>query len=816
MFASIEKITKFLLLEIDRQYDNRSVFGGLEKICTGWKTEALIQGVPTDLINEICKILANYHFLDQSSRKESIKKIFEILYLSGNLIKNSNLKYSEFFDTKIDLFEEKFHKEPEPKNEFSNQNLFDLEKVLSNPVIKISGIGKFRADALSRLGILTIKDLIYFFPRKHEDFSNLSTINKLNYSEKVSIAAVVKSIHTRNSKGGKQKITEVIVEDETGNLRITFFNQPFLEKSIKIGIRIMVSGKVDMYMGRYMLTNPEWVELERGGVTLNRIFPYYSLTKNVTQKWLRETISNQISLWVPKISDFFSSEFLSKANILDLPTALKNIHFPENFELKRLSEERFSFQDTFFLHLVMLQQKKNWQKDAAKIIFLDNKLLGQLIDHLPFSLTNAQKKCISEIRNDMASGVPMSRLVQGDVGSGKTIVAAIIIAGTIKNGFQSAVMAPTGILAEQLYSNIRSFLLTNNIISQDEICYISGDTSEKEKNIIKENLKSGLIKVAVGTHALIEEPVEFKNLEFVVIDEQHRFGVMQRKKIRSKGTSSHLLVMTATPIPRTLALTIFGDLDLSIIDEIPPGRKEIKTLIINPQKRSDAFMLIQKLVQEGSQAFIVYPLVESDEEEMIGTNAAVNEYDRLKKEVFPDLTIGLLHGRMKSEEKEKVMMNFRKGIYQILVTTTVIEVGVDVPNAAIMMIEGANRFGLSQLHQLRGRVGRGDKQSYCLLVPETEDAIENERLKAMAATTDGFKLAEIDLSQRGPGDFIGLRQSGYKEIRFSNIMNVKLIERARSLAKEVLENDPDFINENSHLFKIIMSEYWQKMIGEKK
>lgn len=815
MFASIEKLTKFLLLEIDRQYDNRSVFGGFEKICERWKSEALIQGVPTDLINDICNILANYPLLDQTGRKESIKRIFETLKLSDNLILCPNKKYTEFFVNKNDLPENKHHVESERKNEFSNHNLFDLEKALSNPVIKIPGIGKFRAEALSRLGISTIKDLIYFFPKKHEDFRNISMINKLKFSEKVSIAATVKSIHTRNIKGGKQKITEVIIEDESGNLRIIFFNQPFLEKSIKAGIRIMVSGKVEIYMGRYVLTNPEWVELDRGGLSLNRLFPYYPLTKNITQKWLRETISNQISLWVPRISDFFSSEFLSRANILDLPTALRNIHFPENFELKRLSEERFSFQDTFFLHLVMLQQKKNWQKDAAKKITIDNKLMNQLTDNLPYSLTNAQKKCISEIQIDLASGVPMSRLVQGDVGSGKTIVAAIIIAGTIKNGFQSVVMAPTGILAEQLFTNIRSFLLSNNIISHDEICYLSGDTSEKEKNVIKENLKSGLIKVAVGTHALIEDPIEFNNLQFVVIDEQHRFGVMQRKKIRSKGSSSHLLVMTATPIPRTLALTIFGDLDLSIIDEIPPGRKDIKTHIINPQKRSDAFTLIRNLVNEGSQAFIVYPLVESDDEELMDTNAAVNEYNRLKKDVFPDLSIGLLHGRMKSEDKEKVMLNFRKGIYQILVTTTVIEVGVDVPNAAIMMIEGANRFGLSQLHQLRGRVGRGNQQSYCLLVPETEDAIENERLKAMVATHDGFKLAEIDLSQRGPGDFIGIRQSGYKEIRFSNIMNVKLIEKARSLAKEVLENDPDFLNEDSHLYKMIMSEYSQKMIGAK-
>ncbi len=815
MFAAIEKLVKFLLLEIDREFDNHSVIGGFEKICKGWKQEAIIQGVSTELINEICEIFANYYLLDFSDRKESIKKILISLQRTGNLVLSSPTKYAEFSISNTVSFENQIKSPPATKRITTNNQQFDLEKSLSNPVIKIPGIGKFRAEALSRLGISTIKDFIYYFPRKHEDFSNLTSINNLNFAEKVSIAATVKSIHTRNIRSGKQKITEVILEDESGNLRVTFFNQPFLEKSIKPGLRIMVSGKVEVYSGRFVLTNPEWVELERGGITLNRLYPYYSLTKNITQKWLREMISRQIQLWVPKISDFFSCEFLSKANILDLPTALRNIHFPESLELKRQSEERFSFQDTFFLHLVMLQQKKIWQKETAKIINFNNQVFDQLTKSLPYQLTNAQIKCISDIQIDLASGIPMSRLVQGDVGSGKTIVAAMSIAAVIKNGYQSVVMAPTGILAEQLYTNIRSFLLTNNIISRDEICYLAGDTPEKEKTYIKEGLKSGSIKVAVGTHALIEAPVEFMNLEFVVIDEQHRFGVMQRKKIRSKGPSSHLLVMTATPIPRTLALTIFGDLELSIIDEIPPGRKEIKTSIIDPLKRTDTYKFIRKIVGEDSQVFIVYPLIESEEDEINESNAAINEYNRLKKEIFPDLSIGLLHGKLKAEEKEKVMLDFRKGFYQILVTTTVIEVGVDVPNASIMMIEGANRFGLSQLHQLRGRVGRGTKQSYCLLVPENEDAIQNERLKAMMETNDGFKLAEIDLSQRGPGDFIGIRQSGYKEIRFSNIMNVKLIEKARSLAKEVLENDPNFINQESHLYKLIMSDYWQKMIGDK-
>lgn len=815
MFASIEKLTKFLLLEIDRQFDNRSVFGGFENICAGWKQEAIIQGVPIEIINEICSIFANYYLLDEFGRKASIKNILILLQQSCNFILPSQTKYAEFTINNY-LLENIIIKSSSKVENFSSVNQqFDLEKALSNPVTKIPGIGEFRAEALSRLEISTIKDLIYHFPRKHEDFSNLTPINKLNFSDKVSIAATVKSIYTRNIKGGKQKITEAILVDDSGNLRITFFNQPFLERSIKPGLRIMVSGLVEMYSGRYVLTNPEWIELDKGGVALNRLFPYYSLTKNITQKWLREIIFKQINLWVPKISDFFSPEFLSRAKILDLPTALRNIHFPENLDLKRQAEERFSFQDTFFLHLSMLQQKKNWQKVSAKIINFNGDLFERLSNSLPYQLTSAQKKSILDIQNDLASGVPMSRLIQGDVGSGKTIVAAMGIAATVLNGYQSVVMAPTGILAEQLFTNIRSFLLTNKIILENEICFLSGDTAARDKIVIKEGLKTGAIKVAVGTHALIEDPVEFKNLQFVVIDEQHRFGVMQRKKIRSKGPSSHLLVMTATPIPRTLALTIFGDLDLSIIDEIPPGRKGIKTSIINPQKRTDAYKFIHGIVDQGSQVFIVYPLVESDEDDGDESKAAVNAYNLFTKEIFPDLSIGLLHGKLKPNEKELVMLDFRKGVYQVLVTTTVIEVGVDVPNAAIMMIEGANRFGLSQLHQLRGRVGRGIAQSYCLLVPENEDSIENERLKAMIGTNDGFKLAEIDLSQRGPGDFIGIRQSGYKEIRFSNIMNVKLVEKARALAKEVIENDPNFINEESHLYKIIMSDYLQKMIGEK-
>lgn len=809
MLLSIEKIIKILKLEKKRNFDNRSVMGGLDKYSESFKLDAINEGIPSQVIKSITDALSNYHFLSKDERKSAIETLLdELLEKKTTQAKPLVNDYSEL----IKFQNQKTYKESDKFSQASK--IYEIETALANPVIKIPGIGKSKSIALSKLGINTIKDLLYFFPRKHEDFSNFTTINKLSFGESISLAANVKSFHTHRIKGGKQSISEVILEDGTGTLRIIFFNQPFLEKSLQPGTKIMVSGKVEMYKGRFVLNNPEWIDLGQEKTRLNRLYPYYPLTKSITQKWMREMISGQLNLWVSRISDFFSSEFCTKAEILPLSLALQNIHYPENLEMKKKAEYRFSFQDTFFLHLLMLTQKKEWQKQQSKKIVIDTVFLNQLEQSLPYSLTNAQKKCINEINKDLSSGVPMSRLIQGDVGSGKTIVSVFAIASVIKDGFQAAVMAPTGILAEQLHKNIRDFLTKLNIITNDEICFLTGDTPEKVKVNIRAGLASGKIRVAVGTHALLEDSVKFNKLELVVIDEQHRFGVMQRKKIRSKGSTSHLLVMTATPIPRTLALTIYGDLELSIIDELPPGRKEIITKIIPPREKEEIYSFVRDQIKAGYQAFVVYPLVESDLEDLLETNAAVNEYNRLKKDIFPDLTIGLLHGKMKAEQKENIMQAFREKKYQILISTTVIEVGVDIPNASIMLIEGANRFGLSQLHQLRGRVGRGASQSFCFLIPENDEVYENERLNAMIQTTDGFKLAEIDLLQRGPGDFIGVRQSGFKEIRFSTIMNGKLIDKVRRMAQDVILNEPNLIN-NNPLYKIIMSEYLQKMIGEK-
>lgn len=807
MNTAIEKIIKILNLERKRNFDNKTVFGGLVKLSSTWKKESVLQGTDSMIVQAVDKLLNNYEDYDHFLREKEIAHLFTVLEVSTT---ESPILAQRPPNTKHTDPKRLLKKADLPVSQ-SIESVFEIETYLSNPVTFIPGIGKSRASALEKLNIHNIKDLIMYFPKKYEDFSNLLSIKELEVGKIASVKGIVRSIHSRMLSHTKRSITEIIIEDTTSKLKVVFFNNIYIERSIKPDNYYMFSGKVEVFREQPVLNNPEWIEIGSGKVSLNRLYPYYSLSRNITQKWLREVISKQLDLWVPRIQDFFSPSFREEANLLDLNSALFNIHFPENLFMKSRAEERFSFQDTFFLHLIMQQQKKAWQSANAKKFHFDTVFLNHLYESIPFQLTPAQHKVISEILVDLASGTPTSRLIQGDVGSGKTIVAAIIIAGLVRQKYQAAVLAPTGILAEQLYKNISAFLLDNGLLCDDEISFLSGKTSKLDRSAILKKLQTGEIKLIVGTHALLEDDVRFNNLQFVLIDEQHRFGVMQRKKIHEKGSGAHLLVMSATPIPRTLALTFYGDMDISIIDSIPPGRQKIITQIISPNNRNAAYQQIRENIHQGSQAFIVFPLVATADEEMGETNAAVNEFHRLKTETFPNNSIGLLHGRLKEAEKERVMQEFRDGIYQILVTTTVIEVGVDVPNATIMMVEGANRFGLSQLHQLRGRVGRGKKQSCCILVPESENVMDNERLKAMVRTTNGFELAEIDLEQRGPGDFIGIRQSGFKEIRISNIMNVNTIEKARLYAKRVLDQDPDLIQSNNQFFRIIMEEYQSKM-----
>jgi ATP-dependent DNA helicase RecG len=659
------------------------------------------------------------------------------------------------------------------------------------------------------LGLHSLGDLLYFYPRRYDDYSQLKPIKSLWYGEQVTVLGAVESVSSRQTKGGTRTIVEAIIGDGTGSLRLTWFNQPWLLNRLRQGEQISVSGTIEQYLGRLVMNQPDWEAIDAEHLHTNRIVPIYPLTGRITQKWLRGVINQVVTWWAPAVVDPLPDAVRSSGQLMPLGNALLQVHFPDSQAKLKAARERLAFDEIFFLQMGVLRQKRDWKQVEGRRFNVADDWLEARLKTLPFALTAAQQRALTEIRGDLNSGLPMNRLLQGDVGSGKTVVAAFAAAMIAAGGAQAAVMAPTGILAEQ-HSRTFAELLAGEggSLRPDQIRLLVGDTPETEKDLIRQGLADGSVKIVIGTHAVIEGPVHFKDLQLAVIDEQHRFGVEQRAELRSKGTNPHLLVMTATPIPRSLALTIYGDLDLSVIEEMPSGRQPIGTHLLRPQERERAYTLVRGQIQEGRQAFIIYPLIE-ESEKMDELKAAVDDYDVLAKEIFPDLRMGLLHGRLKAEEKDAAMRKFRMGEYDVLVSTTVIEVGVDVPNATVMLIEGADRFGLAQLHQLRGRVGRGSAQSYCLLIPSREDSGENERLQAMVESNDGFYLAERDLQQRGPGEFLGTRQSGYASgLRMASLTDLPLIEKARTQAQKLFDTDPELRNPDVALLAESLDRFW--------
>lgn len=672
----------------------------------------------------------------------------------------------------------------------------------------LQGVGPRHAQTLGQLGMNTLGDMLYYFPRRYEDYSQLKPIKNLWVNEVVTVIGAVQSVTTRPIKGGKAQIVEVVITDGTGALRLSWFNQPWIANRMKTGDNVAVSGKLDQYLGRLVMNNPDVEPVEAEHLHTNRIVPIYPLTQRVTQKWLRGLMNQVVTYWAPALVDHLPESIRNSAGLSALGRAIGQAHFPDSQDELKKARARLAFDEIFFLQMGVLGQKRDWQSVTARRFEIANEWLGARLTGLPFTLTGAQTRALDEIRRDLVAGRPMNRLLQGDVGSGKTVVAALAAAIVNQSGAQAAIMAPTSILADQ---HFRSF---TNLLAGTNVRLLVGDTPESEKAEIREGLANGTIQVIVGTHALIEDPVKFADLQLVVIDEQHRFGVEQRAAIRNKGTTPHLLVMTATPIPRSLALTLYGDLDLSIMDEMPAGRQPIETYVLRPQERERAYSLLRSQVKDGRQAFIIYPLIE-ESEKLDTLKAATEEHEKLSKEVFPELRLGLLHGRMKPDEKDRVMADFRDKKYDMLVSTTVVEVGVDVPNATVMLVEGANHFGLAQLHQLRGRVGRGAAQSYCLLVPDHEDAIENERLQAMAETNDGFILADRDLQQRGPGEFLGTRQAGFASgLRMASITDIALIEKARTQAQSLFEKDPNLEMPEHKLLAEALGRFWGKGTGD--
>jgi ATP-dependent DNA helicase RecG len=835
MQPSLEKLYKFFKLEAERGYDNRAVVGGLNKILPAWEGDARMDRLPEPVIQAVIQTLNNYTSLETTARHNSLNDLWRNIQAGVKVDKPGNFPPPRPEQKKVAEQESgPYPKKPQPERKriepspvpsqamrktIQAKNVTNGMKAgLDAPLTVIHGIGPKIAQTLATLGLHTLGDILYYFPRRYDDYSNLQTINRLWYGQDVTVMGSVQSTTVRPIQGGQRKLTEVIIGDGTGSLRVTWFNQPWIANRLTPGTQIVLAGKIDQYLGRLVISNPDWEPVDQEHLSTNRIVPVYPLTSNITQRWLRRVMNEVVKYWAPRVQEYLPDDLLDKANLVSLDRALQEIHYPSDQETLDAARYRLAFDEIFLLQLGVLKQKGTWQAAEARTYPVDDEWLGAQLTCLPYQLTNAQQKALQDVRSDLVSGHPMNRLLQGDVGSGKTIIAALAMAIVAHHGAQSAIMAPTSILAEQHYRNLRSVLCqpdpasSQDKLSPNQVRLLIGDTPENEKKDIRQGLADGTIKVVVGTHALLEGPIEFDCLQLVVIDEQHRFGVEQRSMLRSKGDNPHLLVMTATPIPRSLALTVYGDLDLSVMDELPPGRQTIDTHIFLPIERERAYTQVRKHVEEGHQVFVIYPLVEQGDRDE--ARAAVEEHSRLQKEIFPNYRLGLLHGRLKPEDKEAVMTRFRDGEFHILVSTSVVEVGVDIPNATLMIIEGANRFGLAQLHQFRGRVGRGDAKSYCILIPESDDAVENERLKAMVETNDGFILAERDLEQRGPGDFLGTRQSGYSELHLSNLADVRMIEKARSHAQSLFERDPGLESDEHQNLAATLHRFWGEAKGD--
>lgn len=653
---------------------------------------------------------------------------------------------------------------------------------------------KDRLRILQELGVRTLRDLFFYFPWRYSDETETTRVIDLVEEEMQSVTGEVSGFTSMQTKTGKL-MTRAFLRDETGKLELVWFNQPYLRQVLTNGVVIIASGKPKLSRGKITMLSPkfELVKANKETVHTGRVVPVYHSASTLTPKWFREKIFPLLYL-TKQIKDYIGEATLRELNLIGLSEAVAEAHFPSDEEKLAAAKRRLAFDELFLLQLGALRRKwyfRNLAMGNQKEYLLNKNLVQEFLANLPFALTNAQGKVIAEILEDLQKPYPMSRLLEGDVGSGKTVVAAASLLAVISAGYQGLIMAPTEILARQHYQNLFKYLQKYGVTP----VFLAGSLTKTEKERVYERLRLGTADLVVGTHALLQEKVQFKNLGLAIVDEQHRFGVKQREILKSFGTP-HLLSLTATPIPRTLALTIYGDQEVSILDELPAGRSEIVTRVVPESKRDDAYVWIETQVKAGRQAFVVCPLIQESEE--LQLKSVIAEYERLNSEVFPDLVLGLLHGKMKQKEKDAVMEKFANNEIQILVSTTVVEVGIDVPNATIMVIEGADRFGLAQLHQLRGRVGRGEHQSYCFLFPEGRGEEVRQRMQAMTEFSDGFRLAEIDLELRGPGEVYGVKQSGIPDLKMASFNDKELIGMARALATKVIDVDPE-LKSNPHL-----------------
>ncbi len=837
METALQKLAKVLELERQAGYRNRAVIGGIQRYIPVWIEEARDQAdteIDKVLVEQIGELLMDYGDLaGPNPRAKLIESIQERL----KKVQAAPVAVVEAETPPPDAPEEEQPAEtPEtvtgvgeaPAEAPAEKPAEELQRVdvdrpqpprpvtavkpkpdlrkkratpagLSAPITSLRGIGPRTAQLFEKLGLDTIRDALYFFPRRYVDYSLLKPINRLEYGEQVTVIGTVWETRVHEMRGRKKRV-QSIIGDGTATVACNWFNQPWLANNLRAGATVMISGQVDQYLGRLTFSSPEWELVEKEQLHTGRIVPIYALTAGLTAKAMRTYVKRVVDYWALRTPDPLPDEIRQPRGLIDLETALLQIHYPDDWDRLAQARRRLAFDELLALQLGLLRMRHEWQSEPGVALEVTDDRLSEFLGQLPFALTGAQQQALQDVRRDMASAIPMNRLLQGDVGSGKTVVAAAAVAAAVAAGAQAALMAPTEILAEQHATTM------GRMLGDARVRLLTGSLPAAEKQQVYDEMAQGEVDVVIGTHALIQVGVNFRQLGLVIVDEQHRFGVEQRSTLRQKGHNPHVLIMTATPIPRTLALTLYGDLDITLIDEMPPGRQAVETRWLEPRTRERAYNFIRGQAEKGRQAFIICPLVEeSDKSE---AKAATQEYRRLQKQVFPDLKLGILHGRMKSEAKEAAMTAFYRGETQVLVSTSVVEVGIDVPNATVMLIEGANRFGLAQLHQFRGRVGRGAHQSYCLLLADSATPEAQERLAAVEATNDGFELAEKDLELRGPGEFFGTRQSGLPDLKLADVTDIKSLAQARDAALAIAERDPMLDEPDHRLLARMVDRFW--------
>ncbi|MFC1961925.1 ATP-dependent DNA helicase RecG [Chloroflexota bacterium] len=803
-------LRKILELEQSKGYEDSAVIGGLDRFLQNWTTQA--EGlIPTPhLLRRFRRLIkVNYASLPKTERRRWLHEVRDFI---------TELETGTQSQVAASVSVTPVPRKSSARKAAAPAVVHDLDM----PATGIRGISSSLGAKFAKLGVRTVRDILYFFPHRHIDYSQLKFISQLGEGEEQTIVANIWQAQV-TMLGGRRG-TEAIVGDETGNIRVVWYNQPYLAKKLATNDRIVLSGRVSLFKGRPVFQSPEWEPLESPDlIHTARLVPVYPLTQGLHQRQVRKLLKEVVDQRAGQLDDFLPNEMKRRCNLLELPQAIMQAHFPEDEATKDRARVRLAFDELFLLQLGVMSRKRDWQQgQPGNPLDVAVLLRERFVQSLPFPLTGAQQRALREILADLTRPQPMSRLLQGDVGSGKTVVAAAALMVTAANGYQGAFMAPTEILAEQHFKTINGLL--SRFGSQEgegylraysglldrplRVALLIGDLAQAKKQEVQQQIASGGIDLVIGTHAIIQKEVAFSRLGLAVVDEQHRFGVAQRSALRQKGYHPHMLVMTATPIPRTLALTLYGDLDISIIDEMPPGRQAVKTRWLKPEQRKSAFAFIRKQVEERRQAFIICPLIE--ESEAIAAQAAVVEYDYLSREVFPDLKLGLLHGRLSSVEKDEVMQRFHAGELHILVSTPVVEVGIDVPNATVMLVESADRFGLSQLHQFRGRVGRGQEQSYCMLLAENPSEVGRQRLDIIERVEDGFVLAEEDLKLRGPGEFFGTRQSGMPDLRMAKLSDVSLLETARREAVRIFTEDPQLARTEHQPMVTELNRVWPK------